>query len=172
MNHLSDELDSVAQNIIREKEVATEEAITAAEKARADAEPELTEVTLPDGYERHLIDYLQEQKDAFQNRENVDPLCTCSNPWCPLKRGRLPARVKMADDTEDGIREYRDQHDGDCRALKDARAEWVEKCSEVKQQLDHSLSILRGATVPDDHEDKADSSETDAESERSAADAD
>lgn len=150
MKHLRDELQSLTEDIIREKEVATEEAIDAAEEARSDAEPALTEVTLPDAYERHLIDYLQDEKDDLQAGDTTDPLCSCSNPWCPLKRGRLPAHVKMANDIEDGIREYRDKHDGDCRVLKDAREDWVQKCSDVKQQLDRALAILRGATVTDE----------------------
>ena len=147
MKHIKEELENLVEQIIGAKVVATSEAIEEADEARAAAEPELTKFTLPNAYDRHLVDFLQSEKEAFEGGETDDPLCSCANPYCSLKRGELPAVVRMNDDTETGIRQFREGHDGDARVLTDAREDWIEKGSEVKRHLEDTLSILRRATT-------------------------
>lgn len=149
MDHLVDDLTSTWQSIVDQKEVATADAIRASEKHRDAAEPELTEMTVPNAYEDHLVEFMHDEKEEFQS-DGADgtPLCSCPNPFCPLKKAELPAAVQMADSLEEGIRKYRRQHDGDARVLKDARTEWIGQYSEVKRHLERALTTLRGSDEP------------------------
>jgi len=158
---LTKQLNTLYESIIIQEEVAGDHALGKAEERMDDVEHELSEVTMPDAYERHLLEYIQQAKDEYQdNHHDRDtPLCSCSNPYCSLKRGTLPPGVTLEDDLERGIKEYLRDHDGDAAVLQEARRDWVEKCSDIKRVLREALRILRR----DERPDTTDSDATDAE---------
>lgn len=155
MDALRKELDSLSDSIISEKKVAGNHAIEQAEEIRQDIEVDLAQITLPDAYERHLLDVIQEEREKFVDGERETALCSCDMAYCPLKRGRLPAAVEGADDVEKGLSRYLREHDGDAVVLKQARQRWVERGAEVKGQLTQALGILRRDERPsnDDEDD-------------------
>lgn len=164
MDALRKELDSLSEEIVSSQKVAGEYAIQQAQEIRNDVEVDLAEMTLPDAYERHLLDVIQEERERFVDGEREEPLCSCGMAYCPLKRGKLPAAVEGADDVEKGLSRYLRQHDGNGAVLKKARQKWVEKGAAVKAQLREALGILRRDPRPDesDEDDDADTEEVTA----------
>lgn len=161
-HQLKKQLDSLYESIIIQEEVAGDYALKKAEEQMADVEQELSEVTMSDAYERHLLEYIQQAKDEYQSddHDRDDPLCSCSNPYCSLKQGRLPPGVTLEDDLERGIMEYLRDHDGDAAVLQEAREDWVEKCSEIRSVMRDALRILRRDKRPERNESETSESET------------
>lgn len=161
MDALKKELDSLSEQIVHSQEVAGEYAIEKAQEIREDVEVDLAQVTLPDAYERHLLDVIQEEREKFVDGDREEPLCSCDMAYCPLKRGRLPAAVEGAEEVEKGLSRYLRQHDGDAVVLKQARDRWVERGAEVKGELRQALGVLRRDPRPDDDNDTAEVSSSD-----------
>jgi len=102
----------------------------------------------PKAFRRHLVEYLQDEKERFENGERTEdgerkPLCGCSNPYCALKQGKLPPQVSLHDDIDEGITEYTASHSGRPIVLQEAREDFTETAAEVRQTLEESLAILR-----------------------------
>jgi hypothetical protein len=152
---LTKQLNTLYESIIIQEEVAGDHALGKAEDVMADVEQELSEVTMSDAYERHLLEYIQQAKDEYQDddHDRDDQLCSCSNPYCSLKKGTLPPGVTLEDDLERGIMEFLREHDGDAAVLQEARKDWVEKCSDIKHDLREALRILRRDKRPDNTDD-------------------
>lgn len=130
------------------------------------------EVTRENAYEEFLLRELQAAKDRFQlyKRDDEDgtlleespydeyrtrPVCTCDGKYahrCPLKKGRLPREVREADDIDDGLREFRGNHNGSPTALDDAQSAWAERLGAVEHHFRDLLAILSSDEIPDDVE--------------------
>lgn len=95
-----------------------------------------------DGYEEYLLQYVSRQQDAFETGDRGEPVCTCHNPECPLKRRRLPRTVRRADDVDSGIRAYRNDHRGDPVVLAEAQRAWGRAAGRVEATLQHCLTVL------------------------------
>jgi len=75
-----------------------------------------------EGYEDFLLTFIAREEDRY-GADTVDdthhdsvrdvPLCTCDDLGCELKHGRLPLAVRDADDLGRGIREFKQEHNGD-----------------------------------------------------------
>lgn len=137
-------------------------------------------VTRENAYEDHLLTYLQQEREKFLlSREDGepedilegepygelrdDPVCTCDGRRahrCPLKRGELPREVRVANDLDDGIREFRGSHTGNPIVLQDAQAEWADMVGELEQYMRELLAILASDEIPESADWPTDATET------------
>lgn len=150
---LQQDIDDLGQSIVHQQEVAGPHALEKSEEHLREVEAEIMEVTADDAYQRHLGQYLAEQADAFQAGARETRLCSCNDPYCPLKQGRLPAEIRMAESKDRGLRGWLERHRGDGKAIHDAREDWYETCSRLKAQLREALVILRRDERPDEEAD-------------------
>lgn len=165
VQQLIDELRSLWESITIEQEVAGDHAITESEAILTDVEQDIARLTLEGAYRRHLLEYIQSERDAFQDGRRAGALCSCENPYCPVKTGRLPSRVRMADSLEAGITRFLTDHDGDATVLVEARRDWVREVSDAKSSLRQALRILRRDERPEDTDgDDTEDDEAEAES--------
>lgn len=153
MESVRDDLEDLAKRINDERMVAgADEIPEAAEKRDAVAE-DLAELTRPKGFKRHLVEYIKDEKAAYEAGDRVydddedgegqKPLCTCSNPYCALKQGKLPPRVTIDGDIDEGITEYIAGHRGDPHVLSEARTDWIQTFTHVRSELESVLAIYR-----------------------------
>jgi len=148
MKSIREDLEELTERIMDQRAVAGPEAIEAAMDVRDDVAHQLVEITRPNAFRRHLVEYIQEQKELFENGERMKdgerkPLCDCSNPYCALKQGKLPPQVSLHDDLDEGITEYTADHSGRPIVLQEAREDFTETAAEVRRTLEESLAILR-----------------------------
>ena len=137
------EIDDISNQIMDQLEVASSATTDAVMDHIDDHRRQLEQVRQDDAYERHLVTTLSEAKDAFEDGEwapeygdeGEDRLCTCPNPYCPLKQGTLPPAVRMADSLEEGITDYKTTHRGTPIVLLEAREQYIELAYEVKSML-------------------------------------
>jgi len=171
VRHHKREIQQLCDNIIDAHEYATLEEIIDAEDIREDVEPDLSKVMQADAFDRHLTEYLAAAKraqssgrlgqflpDGTLHEDEAAHLCNCSRPTCPVKNETLPAQVTRADQLDEGIRHYQNNHLGDAVVLTAARDDFAETCAEIKQTLRRAVATIR-------------SMDTDSESEEAAADA-
>lgn len=140
--------------------------------------PDLQRITRENAYQDHLLDQIQAEKEKFQlykrfedsAAENAEefledeefysefrkkPVCTCNGKHahkCPLKRGRLPREIRMADDIDDGIREFRAVHNGRPLVLLDAQDDFASLVASVEFDLRDLIAVLATDEIPDDAE--------------------
>jgi hypothetical protein len=102
------------------------------------------------GYEDFLLTFIGREEDRY-TADTVDdthhdsvreqPLCTCDDLGCELKRGQLPLAVRDAEDLGRGIREFKQEHNGDPLVLDHdgdpggARQAWSDKRARVWRVL-------------------------------------
>jgi len=148
MKSIRDDLEELTERIMDQRAVAGPDAIEEAMDVRDEVAHQLIELTRPNAYRRHLVEYLQDQKEKFETGERMEdgerkPLCDCSNPYCALKQGKLPPQVSLHDDLDEGITEYTASHSGRPIVLQEAREDYTDTAAEVRQTLERSLAILR-----------------------------
>lgn len=112
----------------------------------------------PTGYETDVHGYLSREHDRAQvTADSVDdspfdepreePLCTCSDADCSLKRGQLPPSIRLADDTRAGIQAFMDSHGGDPRVLREAQQRQRDRRERVTKLL-MTCTIAMQSGVP------------------------
>jgi len=148
MKSIREDLEELTERIMDQRAVAGPDAIEEAMDVRDDVAHQLIELTRPNSFERHLVEYIQEQKEQFEKGERMEngerkPLCDCSNPYCALKQGKLPPQVSLHDDLDEGITQYTADHSGRPIVLQEAREDYTETAAEVRRTLEESLAILR-----------------------------
>ncbi|QLH83397.1 hypothetical protein [Halosimplex pelagicum] len=92
-------------------------------------------------YRQHVLRYIQEERESFQDGEREKPLCGC-RIRCPVKRGRIPARVRKADSIEEGIHAYQERH-SEAIVLLEAKEDWIEKKARVRKALSDAKAALK-----------------------------
>jgi hypothetical protein len=125
----------------------------------------------PRAYEHVLLEYVQRQYERRQER--ADPLCTCPNR-CPVKEGRLPARLRTATSIDEGMRDYRQVHVGQPLVLDEGYEAYRDLVAHVVTELERvHTAMLREELPPDADTDglDVDIPETDAEGHTSSTDA-
>jgi len=156
MQALRREINDLAQEIREQREVEDGESIQAAMDIISDVADDMTRLQEEQAYQQQLIETLKTEKDRLDAGVRDDPLCTCSDPYCALKRGTLPAPVRMADQIDDGITDYKTDHMGDPRVLLDARTQWLEKGHRVRERLQTAVLVIRGELDHDPQVSEAD----------------
>jgi hypothetical protein len=134
-------------------------AVPPATKLWADREMEriqgdLDLIRRDDGFEHFLAEYVAREHERLHydgdperapyDSLREDPLCTCRDYGCPLKDGRVPRRIREADDLHAAMREWTLDHTGDPLVLDadsdalpaGARQAWSDKRARV-------FSVLR-----------------------------
>ncbi len=138
--------------------------------------PRLRSVTRENAYEDYLLDAVQAEAEKFRHYvefqdadasrdEFLDsihydelrerPVCTCTGQHahkCPVKLGKLPREVRVAEDIDDGLREFRANHNGRPLVLMDAQDQFAAKVADVERELRSLLSVLTSDEIPDDEE--------------------
>lgn len=160
---LKDELDELSESILIQQEVAGAHALEESEELLQGIAGDITRLTLDSAYRRHILTYLKQERERFVDGERTAPLCSCTNPFCDLKEGKIPSRVLLADTVDAGITDYLAQHNGDAHVLDEAREEWIGQCGEVKQTMRQALAILRRDERPEDDEGEETAAEDDAD---------
>lgn len=137
--------------------------------------PDLQRITRANAYQDFLLDQLQAEKEKFQlykrfQRSDADsieafledeyydelrqrPVCTCDGKHahkCPLKRGKLPFEVRNADDIDDGIREFKAEHNGRPLVLVDAQDKFATHVANVEADLRDLIAVLATDELPPD----------------------
>lgn len=99
-----------------------------------------------DGYHDFLAAFVSREHERLSHDADDDhpyeslrtePLCTCRDFGCPLKKGTLPSAVRDADDLDAAIREFVLEHSGDPLVLDHedeppgARQAWSAKRARV-----------------------------------------
>jgi len=148
MKSIRDDLEDLSDRIQDERMVAAAAAIEEASELRDSVANEFAELTRDGSFRRHLVEYLQEEKEKFENGDRTEdgerkPLCTCSNPYCALKQGKLPPGVSLHDDLDEGITEYTAGHSGRPVVLQEARRDYIETFAAVRENLEEALTVLR-----------------------------
>lgn len=96
-------------------------------------------------FEHFVLDYVQQE---YENRASrTEPLCTCPNR-CPVKEGRLPARIRAADSFDGGIRDYKQHHVGAPVVLKNAYREWRRLNADVIASLERIKTAMVRNELP------------------------
>lgn len=148
MKSVREDLEDLTERIMDQRAVAGPDAIEEAMDVRDDVAHQLTELTRPQAFRRHLVEYIQAEKAAFEAGDRTEdgtrkPLCTCGNPYCSLKQGKLPPQVSLHDDLDEGITTYTANHSGRPVVLEEARKDFTDQATEVRRSLEKSLAILR-----------------------------
>ncbi|QZP37079.1 hypothetical protein [Halobaculum magnesiiphilum] len=137
--------------------------------------PDLQRISRPNAYQDFLLDQIQAEKEKFQLAKRFDrsdaeskaefladeyyeelredPVCTCDGKHahkCVLKRGKLPIEVRNADNIDEGIREFRAEHNGRPLVLVDAQDEFAAFVGEVEAELRELIAVLTTDEIPDD----------------------
>lgn len=107
-----------------------------------------------DGFEDHLLDYIPREVEKWQS-DSVDeipyddlrerPICTCDDLGCPLKNARLPEAVRDADDLQQGIKSWKQEHEGSPEVLIDG----VEAWNETRAEVWHTLRRIETYLTPE-----------------------
>ncbi|PCR88696.1 hypothetical protein [Natrinema ejinorense] len=119
-------------------------------------------VLTDDGYQEFASTFVSSAKtklDAYRAGDPTShpydgtreqPLCTCSDRFCTIKDGRLPRRVRAADDPVEATRQFMHTHSGDPLVLQDLKREYDELCAEFDHR--HRRIIICGThnIHPDD----------------------
>jgi len=118
----------------------------------------------PQGHIRLVLDVLERERVKYQaddpsehkydgNREQ--PLCTCTDPYCTIKKGEVPHEMKQAESFEEGEREFRESHGGDPLVLKHAYDEYVDVRSDAMETLRRNWMALQHEVHPNEIADVA-----------------
>ncbi|AUV84701.1 hypothetical protein C2R22_24545 (plasmid) [Salinigranum rubrum] len=144
---LQSDIETLSKHILDWIEVERAENIEAASVISDEVATDMDRLMQAEAYKHHLIEYLKTEKTRFDAREREEPMCTCGDPYCCLKRGTLPPSVRRAESLEKGITEYQLGHSGEPRVLLDAREEWLETGRRVRRKLKEALVELRKEDV-------------------------
>lgn len=108
--------------------------------------PEIQRLHGGNAYNQHITSYIDEEHRRLHNpREDEvpreQPLCGCSSPTCPLKRGELPAKAKtragssiVDTDPHAAVAETIEQHTKPY-VLKEAAEAWHDETGEALMEL-------------------------------------
>lgn len=145
-------------------------------------------VLTDDGYQEFASTFVSRAKTKLEaakadaptdhpyDGKRTRPLCTCSDRYCTIKDGRLPRRIRDAEDPVEATRQFMHTHSGDPLVLQDLKREYDELCAEFDHR--HRRIIICGThnIHPDDLDglerpDEETDDDADEESEAAAADA-
>lgn len=116
-----------------------------------------------EGFEDFLAAYVAREHERLHYDGDPDrapyetlrevPLCTCRDYGCPLKDGRLPRRIRQADDLHTAIREWTLDHNGDPLVL-DAEGDGLppgarEAWSDKRARVFSVLRVIEMFTAPE-----------------------
>lgn len=131
------------------------EAKASANRALEEISEDIELLLQPDGEEDYILSHLHREKERYQadsveelpsyvDAETLrdDPLCTCRNSDCDVKKARIPVSVQKADTLQKGIRRFKQEHAGHPEALDSAATEYRRTLSNVHQQLRLIYSAL------------------------------
>lgn len=113
----------------------------------------------PDGFVRVGLDRLEREKAKFDaddpsehdyEGDREKPLCGCSDPFCTIKQATVPLEVKNASFFKEGLREFRERHDGHAHVLSEIEEEYEEKRAEAMIHLRRNWIALQHEVHPDD----------------------
>lgn len=149
MTYHKQEIERLNTELLNYQEVAKPAALEAAEQKRKEAEPELSELTEPHAYERHLNKYLADAQAAADAGERDEPRCDCGRPTCPMLNGKLPTSVVNAGSIDQGIRIYQRDHVGSATVLSEARRDYMQTCADVKSILREAVGLIKQDQIPD-----------------------
>lgn len=143
-----------------------------------DADRLVREVMTDDGFLEYLSSYVSREHTKLEADRNGEPehypydetrsrpLCTCSDRYCRLKRGKLPRQIRDADDPKRAMRRFAHDHDGDPLVLQDARDTYADRCGEVEATYRRIIVCGQHNIHPDEYD--ALERETDDETEADA----
>lgn len=154
-------LSELARDIqaLRERTSVDAEIREQVQETLADVDGDWQRITREHAFRQFLHSFLLDERDRFQSGGRDDPLCTCGNPECSLKRGHLPGRVLTADDLIEGIYVHQEKHP-EARVLLEARDEWSEMRARVRTHLREAKMVLEERRI---EETTADEDETQQE---------
>lgn len=124
----------------------------------ADLQPRVNRFLSSRGYENHVHDYVNRERDRFRgDAEDVEEkreklLCTCRDPGCPLKTGNVPRQVSEADSLDDGVLSMKESHGGRPLVLEEALEEWLDDIGEVLTALRRVRESLQSEMILTDDE--------------------
>lgn len=138
-----DRLSDEVLNLIENKNISesTEEKVN---KIQNDIQTELDEVrergAKRDFYLQKMDEKLRKYRDTDEDYDTKP--CTCPSPNCPLKDGRIPAKVDMTKGFNRGIAEFRQTHRGQPQILDEVREDWREKKARIKAELRRVIRLI------------------------------
>lgn len=119
-----------------------------ANRALEEIDEQLELLLARDAEEDFIISHLHRERARFQADSVEDlpayieadilreePLCTCRNPDCDVKKARIPVAVQKSGTLQKGIRQYKQKHAGYPEALDAAAQEYRQTRARVHQQL-------------------------------------
>lgn len=120
--------------------------------ARSEARDRLEELEEPLSYligERGFEEFVAERLEAYR-RETDKTLCSCWRSTCPLKRGKVPPKLRQHGSSFSGERrppsellvEYQQRHDGG-EALDLIRREWAQMAVHTDLELADIRTLLK-----------------------------
>jgi len=137
------DISTLADNIerLRSSDRTTPEGETEAREHLDEVRTEYEQLRGDGAYRQHVLRYIQEERERFKDDERDDPLCGC-DIRCPVKRGRIPARVRKADSIEEGIHKYQERH-SEAIVLLEAKEAWLDKKASVRKALSDAKAALK-----------------------------
>lgn len=111
-------------------------------------------------FEHYVINYVAREFSRIQDHEREEPLCSCRNR-CPVKEGKIPAAVRMADSLDDGIRRYKQQHVGKPVVLIEAYQAFSRDVARIETRYERIKTAMVRNEVPDDQQREGESESQD-----------
>lgn len=103
------------------------------------------ELAQADSHDDHTYDG---DEDHVELRD--DPLCTCRDPNCYLKQGRVPLLIQLADTFDDGMQQFRQEHPGSPLVLDEAQKADTNRRVRVFNALLTVNIAMSNKTMPDE----------------------
>jgi len=137
------DIKSLAEDVdrLRASDRTTAETEEKARELLDDVRQEYQQLRGEAAYRQHVLRYIQEERERFKAGERDIPLCRC-RIRCPVKRGKIPARVRREDSIEEGIHSYQETH-SEAIVLLEAKEAWVDKIAGVRKALSDAKAALK-----------------------------
>lgn len=139
------------------------EAKASANRALEEVSEDIELLLQADGEEDVILNHLHRERERFQadivvdlpkyidaQETRDDPLCTCRNSDCDVKKARIPVSVQKAPTLQKGIRQFKQTHSGYPEALDAAAEEYRQTRARVHQQLRLVYSALGSDVTVDE----------------------
>lgn len=166
-NNLQRLRDDVERAVVRSGLDANVKAALSDEMREADR---LAYIVLSrDGYLDYFSKFLSREHTKYTNSdplqdtldgERLQPLCLCSDRYCPLKQGRLPRQIRTAKNPKQALRTFADDHPGEPLVIHDFKDEYREEVVAFGDVHRRVLTCAQHGIHPDDLEEQAATDET------------